>query len=82
MLTLRPFADYCTKLGVFDEKMIGRDRTPDKSVNGLAKGITGELRSEVVHYSAELTRAIYSLHVRPHGHGFLHALQQEHHAID
>ncbi|ORY77625.1 hypothetical protein BCR35DRAFT_267036 [Leucosporidium creatinivorum] len=31
---------YCVALGVFDEKNIGRDRTPDKSVNGLAKGIT------------------------------------------
>lgn len=31
--------DYCVKYGTFDEKNIGRDRTPDKSVNHLAKGI-------------------------------------------
>ncbi|GAA5895849.1 hypothetical protein JCM8208_005104 [Rhodotorula glutinis] len=30
---------YCVKLGTFDEKQIGRDRTPDKSVNHLAAGI-------------------------------------------
>ena len=29
-------------LGTFDEKNFGRDRTPDTSVNGLARGITGE----------------------------------------
>ncbi|KAM0752997.1 hypothetical protein T439DRAFT_286401 [Meredithblackwellia eburnea MCA 4105] len=32
-------SNYCVKLGTFDEKKIGRDRTPDQSVNGLAKGI-------------------------------------------
>ncbi|KAM0791922.1 hypothetical protein ACM66B_004176 [Microbotryomycetes sp. NB124-2] len=31
---------YCVKYGVFDEKAIGRDRTPDKSVGQLALGIT------------------------------------------
>ncbi|BGO91940.1 hypothetical protein NBRC10512_001107 [Rhodotorula toruloides] len=31
---------YCVKLGTFDEKQIGRDRTPDKSVGQLAFGIT------------------------------------------
>ncbi|KAM0748245.1 hypothetical protein T439DRAFT_304616 [Meredithblackwellia eburnea MCA 4105] len=30
---------YCVELGTFDEKNISRDRTPDKSVNGLAKAI-------------------------------------------
>lgn len=33
-------AGYCVKLGTFDEKQIGRDRTPDKSVGQLALGIT------------------------------------------
>ncbi|GAA6033027.1 hypothetical protein JCM8097_000107 [Rhodosporidiobolus ruineniae] len=31
---------YCVKFGTFDEKQIGRDRTPDKSVKHLAGGIT------------------------------------------
>ncbi|GAA5834537.1 hypothetical protein JCM5353_008150 [Sporobolomyces roseus] len=31
---------YCVKYGTFDEKQIGRDRTPDKSVPHLASGIT------------------------------------------
>ncbi|GEM07733.1 fatty acid hydroxylase superfamily protein [Rhodotorula toruloides] len=31
---------YCVELGTFDEKQIGRDRTPDKSVGQLAFGIT------------------------------------------
>ena len=31
----------CVELGTFDEKNIGRDRTPDKSVKHLAAGITG-----------------------------------------
>lgn len=31
--------DYCQRLGTFDEKQIGRDRTPDKSVKHLAVGI-------------------------------------------
>ena len=41
MMLIRPLtlADFAVTLGVFDEKMIGRDRTPDKSVNNLAKGI-------------------------------------------
>ena len=47
-LSLQPFitntriniTDFCVKLGTFDEKHISRDRTPDNSVNGLAKGIT------------------------------------------
>ncbi|KAM0791940.1 hypothetical protein ACM66B_004192 [Microbotryomycetes sp. NB124-2] len=30
---------YALKFGVLDEKNIGRDRTPDKSVNHLARGI-------------------------------------------
>ncbi|BGP40619.1 hypothetical protein JCM10449v2_004581 [Rhodotorula kratochvilovae] len=32
--------DECVRLGTFDEKNIGRDRTPDKSVKHLATGIT------------------------------------------
>ncbi|GAA5828276.1 hypothetical protein JCM3770_005999, partial [Rhodotorula araucariae] len=32
--------DKCVELGTFDEKNIGRDRTPDKSVKHLATGIT------------------------------------------
>ncbi|BGP00674.1 hypothetical protein RTG_03104 [Rhodotorula toruloides ATCC 204091] len=32
-------SDYSIKFGTFDEKQIGRDRTPDKSVNHLAVGI-------------------------------------------
>ncbi|CEQ42361.1 SPOSA6832_04159 [Sporobolomyces salmonicolor] len=31
---------YCVKFGTFDEKQIGRDRTPDKSVRHLAIGVT------------------------------------------
>ncbi|GAA5952228.1 hypothetical protein JCM21900_000460 [Sporobolomyces salmonicolor] len=31
---------YCVKFGTFDEKQIGRDRTPDKSVRHLAVGVT------------------------------------------
>lgn len=34
-------SDYSIKFGTFDEKQIGRDRTPDKSVNHLAVGILG-----------------------------------------
>lgn len=33
----------CLKYGTFDEKQIGRDRTPDQDTFGLAKGITGTL---------------------------------------
>lgn len=33
-------SDYAVRLGTFDEKNIGRDRTPDKSVAKLATGIT------------------------------------------
>ncbi|BGP50918.1 hypothetical protein JCM10450v2_006844 [Rhodotorula kratochvilovae] len=32
-------SDHCLKFGTFDEKNIGRDRTPDKSVKHLAGGI-------------------------------------------
>lgn len=34
-------SSHCVKLGTFDEKQIGRDRTPDKSVKHLAYGVTG-----------------------------------------
>lgn len=30
------------KVGTFDEKNFGRDRTPDTGVNGLARGLVGE----------------------------------------
>ncbi|GJN93663.1 hypothetical protein Rhopal_006720-T1 [Rhodotorula paludigena] len=33
-------SSHCVKLGTFDEKQIGRDRTPDKSVKHLAYGVT------------------------------------------
>ncbi|KAL8277825.1 hypothetical protein RQP46_009808 [Phenoliferia psychrophenolica] len=31
---------YCVKLGTLDERNFSRDRTPDQSVNSLAKGVT------------------------------------------
>lgn len=45
-LTLRSTTttDYLVVYGTFDEKQIGRDRTPDKSVKHLAIGIVGESR--------------------------------------
>ncbi|GAA5933860.1 sterol desaturase family protein [Sporobolomyces koalae] len=38
--TVKHLNHYCVEYGTFDEKQIGRDRTPDKSVPHLAIGIT------------------------------------------
>lgn len=42
-LTPATVTDLCLEYGTLDEKQIGRDRTPDKSVNNLAVGIIGTL---------------------------------------
>ena len=38
-MNVNRFNWLCLKYGTLDEKNIGRDRTPDKSVNNLAVGI-------------------------------------------
>ncbi|GAA5851144.1 hypothetical protein JCM9279_000337 [Rhodotorula babjevae] len=50
----------CVELGTFDEKNIGRDRTPDKSVKHLAGGITAYMIVRTgftfyLHYSRDIS---------------------------
>ena len=60
-------ADFAVKFGTFDEKNIGRDRTPDKSVANLAKGIIAYMIvrtafSLYLCYDAQVPNLLTDLH--------------------
>ena len=79
MLFHTPLA-YCVKYGTFDEKQIGRDRTPDKSVPHLASGITGTstlYRSLISSPLTSVSSYNASLHVCSYRHRLHFTLQQD-----